>query len=430
MTAGEVGRFLEGKAGPIFQVFFLVAEDCNLACSYCYETDKQKHRMTAATACQCVDSLFQMDGGAIINEQTANGINLTFFGGEPTLNLDAVEAAVDRFQWMAVTRRHRWARNYVISLDSNGTLYFSEQMQRLLCRHKGHIICNISVDGSKESHDACRVFPDGRGSYDAAHRAMLHAIEHQYMLSTKVTISPENLPYLAEGCVSLLHHMEKVFCSCALEPDWQVSHARELFEQMKEITERLLSDPELCRKTCTLFGRWIKSGTPGPDRENYCGGIRTMIAFDADGVIYPCPRCMPLCSCGGRFQIGTAASGLGKTQAEQSCIQEMSQIMFWDKQDEECRLCPLVGSCPWCDANDFVQTGSILKKSKRICWMHRARALGTVYYWMRRHEISGDDPLCISFPESWARELSGPEDWAKLKPYCQEVNNVEENSAQ
>ncbi len=152
--------------------------------------DKRKRRMTAAAACQCVDRLFRMDGGALINEQTANGTN----------------------------------------------------------------------------------------------RAMIHALEHGYMLSTKMTVTPENLPYLADGCGFLFRHMKALFCNCALEPNWQVEHARELFEQLKSLTERLLPDPVFCRKSCTLLGRRIGSGTPGLDRENYCGGIRAMIAFGTDGL--------------------------------------------------------------------------------------------------------------------------------------------------
>jgi len=30
----------------------------------------------------------------------------------------------------------------------------------------------ITIDGNKDLHDTCRLFPDGKGSYDIVHRAV------------------------------------------------------------------------------------------------------------------------------------------------------------------------------------------------------------------------------------------------------------------
>lgn len=42
------------------------------------------------------------------------------------------------------------------------------EVQRFLDKWAKHLSLSISIDGDKQLHDSCRVFPDGSGSYDLA----------------------------------------------------------------------------------------------------------------------------------------------------------------------------------------------------------------------------------------------------------------------
>ena len=62
---------------------------CNLRCSYCFQYKREIKNMSIETAYKCIDFMMSKDDGEmrIIN----------FYGGEPTLNLDTMEALIDRY---------------------------------------------------------------------------------------------------------------------------------------------------------------------------------------------------------------------------------------------------------------------------------------------------------------------------------------------
>lgn len=65
----------------ISSIILLVAQDCNLRCSYCYADEGKYHdcgRMSIETAKRAVDFL--------IEKSKEEKIGICFFGGEPLLN--------------------------------------------------------------------------------------------------------------------------------------------------------------------------------------------------------------------------------------------------------------------------------------------------------------------------------------------------------
>jgi sulfatase maturation enzyme AslB (radical SAM superfamily) len=73
-----------------------------------------------------------------------------------------------------ILRDHPWQYNHMISLCSNGVLYFDPKVQAYMKKHFNRLSFNISIDGNKQLHDSCRIFPDGRGSYDIAMAGVKH----------------------------------------------------------------------------------------------------------------------------------------------------------------------------------------------------------------------------------------------------------------
>ena len=90
-------RMYPGKA--VKSVTFIVTHQCNLRCSYCYETNKSEARMTEETARRCVDLLFQEDerGDGLVTPENADGLILDFIGGEPMLEIGLIDRIVSYF---------------------------------------------------------------------------------------------------------------------------------------------------------------------------------------------------------------------------------------------------------------------------------------------------------------------------------------------
>ena len=106
--------------------------------------------------------------GEYIDANTSPGIIIEFIGGEPFLCVDLIDQICTYFYDKAIELMHPWATKFCISICSNGVLYFEPKVQKFLNKWRHNLSFSITIDGNKALHDACRVFPDGTGSYDVA----------------------------------------------------------------------------------------------------------------------------------------------------------------------------------------------------------------------------------------------------------------------
>jgi uncharacterized protein len=135
-----------------------VTNQCNLACTYCYEygEDKivdtthgrQSKFMTEATAREAVEFLLK-DAGSIAH--------LTFFGGETLLNFPVLKSTVA----YARTRAAEVGKTVDFSLTTNATLLKPEIIEFLA---ENEIGVTVSIDGPKELQNKFRVFHNGARS--------------------------------------------------------------------------------------------------------------------------------------------------------------------------------------------------------------------------------------------------------------------------
>ena len=149
----------------------------------------------------------------------------------------------------------------------------------------------VTLDGNKELHDSCRIFPDGSGSYDLAVAAAKDWLKKGQM-SSKITIAPGNVEHVFEA---LLHMIElgyaEINANCVFEEGWNIEHAKELYKQMKLFSDYLL-DNNLDDIYCSFWESDFFRPKDIEENDNWCGGTGSMIAVDPDGWIYPCIRYM------------------------------------------------------------------------------------------------------------------------------------------
>jgi len=151
---------LPEKNFPLQRVVLNITNQCNLACTYCYEysedkiskTDGKPKYMTPSVAESSIDMLIKESGDR-------PSIHVTFFGGETLLNFPTLRTSVD----YAKRKCAEAGKHVEFSLTTNATM-LNEQIVDFISEH--NIGVTVSIDGDRELNDKMRVFSDGRGSYD------------------------------------------------------------------------------------------------------------------------------------------------------------------------------------------------------------------------------------------------------------------------
>lgn len=137
---------------PLYVMLKPVGARCNLACRYCYYTEKARLYKEEAQHLMS-DDLLERFTREYIESQTVSEILFTWHGGEPLMRpLD--------FYRKALQLQQKYARGRSIDncIQTNGTLLTDDWCRFL--KENGWLV-GVSIDGPRRFHDACRC--DGRG---------------------------------------------------------------------------------------------------------------------------------------------------------------------------------------------------------------------------------------------------------------------------
>ena len=412
----------EENSHHIITATIQVTDACNLACTYCYQINKHHHIMEPEVGKKFIDMLLNNSNGLseYYKDKIADGIILEFIGGEPFLAIDLIDELTDYFIDSMIKTHHPWLNRYRISICSNGTLYFDERVQKYIKKHLNHLSFSISIDGNKELHDACRVFPDGRGSYDIAIKGVKHFTEvlGGYM-GSKMTLAPENIGYTFEAIKSLIESgYEEIHVNCVYEEGWNIEHAKILYHQLKELADYMIDNDLTDNIYVAMFEETFFRPKAKDDLDNWCGGNAKMIAVDYKGDIYPCIRYMES-SIGDDIPpiiIGNLNTGLLVTEEQRKCTSCLQCIDRRTQSTDECFNCPIAEGCAWCTALNYQLFGTPDKRATYICVMHQARALANAYYWNNKfHKENSNKRMKLWIPEDWALKIISKDEWKLLK---------------
>lgn len=418
----SLGQFMEAYAemyegASIMFVTFILTHQCNLQCSYCYEHSKDEARMSLETARRCVELLFEMDEADDPYLKRADGIILDFIGGEPLLEAELMGEIMRYFREEAMRRDHRWAVRHMVSMSTNGLLYFSPAVQNFLEENEGRVSMGVTIDGDRATHDACRRDCNGCGSYDRSVAAYMDLKERHGQKGTKFTIAPANVGHVFEACKDMIERLDVdvLYCNCVYEEGWTEAHAATLYQELKKLADWVLG---LDRQVIlSIFDEFIGRPLPESDTQNWCGGDGRMLAFDCDGTCYPCVRYAPL-SMTGRplLRIGDVEHGVGKLPKDKATVDRLWSITRQSQSSAECLACPIASGCSWCTAYNYEVTGTPDRRVTYICPMHKARVLAASYYWNHIYRQRGaDQRFPLNVPRAWAVPLVGEAEFELLE---------------
>lgn len=392
-----------------------MTEACNLNCTYCYQGHKTTNKMTFDTAKKFVDMVIdnRLDEKSIWYQEKVEALLFDFIGGEPLLEIKLIRQIIDYIESrLIVLEDCPWTMHHMYSMSSNGTLYFDPEVQDLIQEYREFLSIGITVDGNKELHDKCRLFYNGEGSYNLAIAAALQENRTTGASQTKLTYSPENISYVADGVINLLNlGFDVIHGNPVFENVWEDKHAYLYYLELKKIANHIIEKEIEPRIYISMLDpeKMHEYRCEEDLNKNYCGvGEKGMMAsIDYTGNIYPCIRFMPS-SLGDEVQpfiVGHIDTGI---DFEGDNFKSACRLTVKSMSPEECLNCSIASGCGWCSAYCY-QTGNLNCRSTYHCLMHVAEAAAAKYLQLKTQGTSS-----IILPEDKVKKFLPSEDFYLL----------------
>ena len=417
----ELTRSIDGVKQLSRSVTFQVTDSCNLACTYCYQCNKGTRRMKFDYAKKLIDMILSEDDrlSGYITTDISPAIVLEFIGGEPFLEVELIDQICDYFMTQAIEMCHPWATMFTISICSNGVLYFDKKVQKFLNKWRGKLSFSVTIDGNKELHDSCRVFPNGAPSYDLAVAAANDWMSKGYYMGSKITIAPGNINYMYDAIIHMVDlGYDQIHANTVYEKGWTIEHAKIYYNELKRIADYWVDNDLVETHYLSLFEENFFKPKDEDDLDNWCGGTGVMLSMDPDGYLYPCIRYMES-SLGPDIKplrIGHVDEGIAQTKCTKDCVDCLNAITRRTQSTDECFYCPIADGCSWCSAYNYQENGTADSRVTYSCDMHKARSLANVYFWNRYYiKNNKNDVFVMHCPKEWALEIISEQEYNMLK---------------
>ena len=413
-TVGK--RMTEWGYGNAQSITFIVTEDCNLRCKYCYITHKSSNKkMSFEVAKKFIDYILSE------NIKYQDAVTLDFIGGEPLLEVELIDKICDYFKLQTYLKGSSWFWNYRISICTNGVNYSNEKVQDFIKKNPGKIGITITVDGTKEKHDLQRVFPNGSGSYDII-KPNLGLWKKQFVATTKVTFASDDLKFLKDSIIELWNEgIYDIAANVVYEDVWKEGDDQIFEDQLKSLADYILDHHLFDKYSCTLFDDTIGAPYNNELLKQTCCGAGKMLALGVDGKIYPCIRyCAYSLDNKEPYIIGDVDQGIDFDK-----VRPFETVTYKLQSDNECLKCPVAVGCGFCQGfnYDVADTYTNFQRAKYICKMHKARVRANNYYFSKLYNQYGIERESVYSHESRTMNLLLSNDYVAC---CMGENSNEE----
>jgi len=135
------------QRAPVTHFTILPTTDCNARCFYCYEAGRPRRMMSRETAHRAAAYIAEQYGG--------KPVRLSWFGGEPLMNPDAIDAICASLDAAGVP--------YASSMTTNGFLFHPALVERAKEHWKLRSV-QISLDGTEQTYNRAKAYVNAEGS--------------------------------------------------------------------------------------------------------------------------------------------------------------------------------------------------------------------------------------------------------------------------
>jgi len=332
----------------------LLTNDCNLACSYCFESNKGKDYMSKEMALDILKATYNPV------DPMAGIFTLNMFGGEPLMNWDTFKAVCDY-----VLENNLKIR---ITATTNLTLLTDEMIDYI---DELSIPVLVSVDGIKEVHDKHRC-----NSFDKVIENMKKLIDRDlgYLIEARMTVAPDTAKYMYESVKMLvdlgINNIANVPAS-DLEWDAQsIQDYKDNYEKILDMYIDILND-ETNKRNISLYKvdqALNLALEPIKEDTSMCNiGNPRWVIVDWKGDIWPCPD-YPTTDNVDLIagKIGNFYTGVDETKVDPKPMVATYEL-------ERCKGCEAISICKsGCPYENYTKNGKFNEPTIGYCTLQKA----------------------------------------------------------
>lgn len=324
--------FLQTRANEEVQVFFAPTYTCNFACAYCYQSAYD--HTDANIEVGVMDGFFNFIDTRLRDRKHY----VTLFGGEPLLSGKKHREAIGRF----IERCGLHGSELAIVTNGYSLDQYVDYFQHAVIRE-----IQLTLDGTREVHDARRPLKGGGPSFDRISKNLDRCLELGYPVNLRVVLDRQNinnLPALARYATErgwtghpqfktqLGRNYELHQCQTGSNLYSRIELYKDLYFMLKDHPELMAFHQPSFSITKFLFEH---NRLPDPLFDS-CPACKSEWALDFTGKIYSCTA-----------TVGKAGEELGTFFPELSLHDEL--IRQWQHRDvtviSECRDCAVQLAC-------------------------------------------------------------------------------------
>lgn len=346
-----------------------------MSCSYCFEHSSEKYdHMSKKVAFRAVDFLVEQS-------RDSEWVELTFIGGEPLLEFELIRSVIRYALQKEITKRIGF------NITTNGIL-LNEEHLRFFRDNNCRFL--LSIDGTKETNDACRKMRNGQSQYEILRQKMPHLKSYQPWQGARVTVLPKTVKRLAKN-IRNLHQELKInqfVIGFATGIDWTDEQIGDYCFGLKEVFEFLLQErinnenPRL-RIGLVEVGLIDEAYAANISTGWGCGAGSGRIAVAPDGTLYGCTKlAFAAKDQVKKYALGNIFDGFTEIQNRLTLLNHTEDIR------PKCQNCSLARRCNGgCYAANLTDTGCIFQPSDTYCKLIYAQITAADYARKRLKEL-------------------------------------------
>lgn len=340
------GKPLNEKPEEIAEISLIVTTDCNLNCKYCYVEKRDKHLyMQPDFAVRALKE--------VINP-SVNKFYITFFGGEPTLNMLVLRASIDYVESLGNEAKYHIVTNGVIS----------DEVLNFLIDNRFNF--TVSMDGQHGINDVQRPIKNGKGSSEFVESTIKKLVKKRAHFQVRMTVTKFNVYQMADAMeywaslgVKFVHFEMVSIGKQNVDKEFSVP-AKEIY---LENVKRALDKAEKLG-VYVINSAYMNLLTPSYYFCTIDGGERFL--FTPDGGVSACYKVQNLNNDFQDFIVGRYNGERDKFEIDTLKLKKFRNINV--DTFEECQNCFAKYICgSGCPYRNFTQTGSFKKVDIQMC---------------------------------------------------------------
>lgn len=360
-TQTELNVEMQSKRFCLNKLVLNITNTCNLACKYCYANGGSYSSKSSLMNPEQVEKILDVfyREYKIIN-------NIQLFGGEPTLNLDAIEKVgnyiEERFD------KGELKVKPIISIVTNGT-NISDRFIELINSFGIHV--TVSIDGPQKVNDKMRIFKDGKGTGKIIEQNIkLLKEKTRTRISAEVTYNKHHqskgvsvydvVSYIQDELKIKDIHIAPV--SGEEDSDYVLKDRSSIVDSVKDVFDGIKID---INRSYSIINRVIEILHTKKTSKYLCGAGVSTLSVSTKGDVYPCFMFTDI----DEFKMGNVNQK--ELFGHQFSSMKNRLESFSKFEHEKCKDCFCNKICSGCVGMNYFETGDMHVQSDRNCDMYR-----------------------------------------------------------